>query len=116
MATFNVKPRVAGNDMISTEKTMPLIIVPCQNYNYEEGRIIIYLRNNITEMSFRNFLLQKWCYMVLSSTSSYPGSSCLRTNEDSFSSTPESTVSLRDFREMPETVRRSGDKMTRHNL
>lgn len=107
MATFNVKPCVAGNDMISTEeKKIPLIIVPCKNNNYEEDRILIYLTKNITELSFKNFLLQTWCYMVLSSTSSYPGSSCLRTNEESFSSTPESTVSLRDFRDMPETVRR----------
>lgn len=107
MATFNVKPCVAGNDMVSTEeKKNPLIIVPCKNNNYEEDRILIYLTKNITELSFKNFLLQTWCYMVLSSTSSYPGSSCLRTNEDSFSSTPESTVSLRDFRDMPETLRR----------
>ena len=108
MATFIVKPYVAGNDMNSTEeKKMPLIIVPCKNNNYEEGRILIYLTKNITEMYFKNFLLQTWHYMVLSSTSSYPGSSCLRTNEDSFSSTLESTVSLRDFRDMPETVRRT---------
>lgn len=79
----------------------------CKNCNYKKDRILIYLRNNITEMSFKSFLLQKWHYMVLGSTSSYPVSSSLRTSEDSFSSTPELTVSLRDFREMPETVNRT---------
>ena len=79
----------------------------CKNCSYNEDRILIYLKNNIAGMSFKSFLLQKWHYIVLSSTSSYPGSSSLKINEDSFSFTPELTVSLRDFREMPETVKRT---------
>ena len=57
--------------------------------------------------SLKSYLLQKWHYMVLSSTSSYAGSSCLRTNEGSFSSMLQLTASLGDCREMSEIVRRT---------
>lgn len=35
---------------------MPLTIVPCKNNNYEEDRILIYLRNNINRDIFQEFL------------------------------------------------------------
>lgn len=88
-------------------RTISLISAVCKNSRVRTKTKLSFIWETILWTFLQSVsCFKKWHDMMLRSTSSYPGSSRLRTNEDSFSSMLELTASPGDCREMPETIRR----------